>query len=436
MKVNVIGAGLAGCEAALQLAKKGIEVRLWEMKPKKFSPAHSSPLFAELVCSNSLKADRIENACGLLKEEMRLFGSVMMEAADVSRVPAGGALAVDRDIFSEYITKKIKENPLIEVVCGEKTEIDTDEYTIIATGPLTSDALSEEIIKITGEDELSFFDAAAPVVTKESIDFDKVFYAARYNKGTADYINCPMTEDEYNRFYEALVSAECAKLKSFENMTVFEGCMPIEVMAKRGIKTLTFGPLKPVGLVNPKTGKDDSYAVVQLRQDNMDATLYNLVGFQTNLKFGEQKRVFSMIPGLENAEFVRYGVMHRNTFIQAPSVIDEMYCCKKYPKLYFAGQITGVEGYVESASSGIMAGFNMARKILGERELYPSSKTCIGALPIYITHPAGSRLEPMNANFGIIDSLDRRVRNKQERYGIIARRALEELRENLKKIDE
>ena len=423
MKVNVIGAGLAGSEAALQLAKKGIEVRLWEMKPKKFSPAHSSPLFAELVCSNSLKADRIENACGLLKEEMRLFGSVMMEAADVSRVPAGGALAVDRDIFSEYITKKIKENPLIEVVCGEKTEIDTDEYTIIATGPLTSDAPLEKIIKITGEEELSFFDAAAPVVTKESIDFDKVFYAARYNKGTADYINCPMTEDEYNRFYEALVGAECAKLKSFENMTVFEGCMPIEVMAKRGIKTLTFGPLKPVGLVNPKTGKDDSYAVVQLRQDNMDATLYNLVGFQTNLKFGEQKRVFSMIPGLENAEFVRYGV-------------DRFYRMKAHEKVYFAGQMTGVEGYVESASSGIMAGFNMARKILGERELYPSSKTCIGALPIYITHPAGSRLEPMNANFGIIDSLDRRVRNKQERYGIIARRALEELRENLKKIDE
>ena len=435
MKVKVIGAGLAGCEAALQLAKEGIEVQLFEMKPKKYSPAHKSPYFAELVCSNSLKADRIENACGLLKEEMRLFGSVMMEAADVSRVPAGGALAVDRDIFSEYITNKINENPLIEVVCDEVCEINTDEYTVIATGPLTSDKLSEEIIRLTGEEELSFYDAAAPVVTKESIDFDKVFYAARYNKGTADYINCPMTEEEYGRFYEELVNAECAQLKSFENMTVFEGCMPVEVMAKRGIKTLTFGPLKPVGLVNPKTGKDDSFAVVQLRQDNIDATLYNLVGFQTNLKFGEQKRVFSMIPGLENAEFVRYGVMHRNTFIQAPNVIDEMYCCKKYPKIYFAGQITGVEGYVESASSGIMAGFNMARKILGKKQLCPTSKTCIGALPIYITHPAGGRLEPMNANFGIIDSLDRRVKNKQERYGIIAAQALEILKKNIENLD-
>ena len=430
MKVNVIGAGLAGCEAALQLTRQGIEVRLFEMKPVKFSPAHKSEGFAELVCSNSLKADRIENACGLLKEEMRLFGSVMMEAADVTRVPAGGALAVDRDLFSEYITNKIKSDPLIEVVYGEVTDINTDEYTIVATGPLTSGALFDRIFELTGKDGVSFYDAAAPVVTKESIDFDKVFYAARYNKGTADYINCPMKKEEYEAFYQALITAECAELHEFENMTVFEGCMPVEVMAKRGEKTLTFGPLKPVGLVNPKTGKDDSFAVVQLRQDNREGTLYNLVGFQTNLKFGEQKRVFSMIPGLENAEFVRYGVMHRNTFLQAPDVLDNLYRCKKYPKLFFAGQITGVEGYVESASSGIMAGFNMARLIQGKEPLYPDSRTCIGALPLYITS-AVTRLEPMNANFGIIDGLDIRVKNKQERYGMIAERALETLRQSL-----
>lgn len=430
MKVKVIGAGLAGCEASLQLAKQGIEVILCEMKPQKFSPAHKSKNFAELVCSNSLKADRIENACGLLKEEMRLFGSVMMEAADKTRVPAGGALAVDRDLFSEYITNKIKAEPNITIEYGEVTQIDPDEYTIIATGPLTSGDLFDTIFELTGKDGLSFYDAAAPVVTKESIDFDKVFYAARYDKGTADYINCPMTKDEYTAFYEELINAECAELHEFENMTVFEGCMPVEVMAKRGEKTLTFGPLKPVGLVNPKTGKDDSFAVVQLRQDNREGTLYNLVGFQTNLKFGEQKRVFSMIPGLENAEFVRYGVMHRNTFLQAPDVLDNLYRCKKFPKLFFAGQITGVEGYVESASSGIMAGFNMARIIKGKEPLLPDSRTCIGALPLYITS-AVTRLEPMNANFGIIDGLDIRVKNKQERYGMIAARAIEVLKDKL-----
>jgi len=435
MKIKVIGAGLAGCEAALQLANHGFEVELHEMKPEKYSPAHSSPNFAELVCSNSLKASRIENACGLLKEEMRLFGSVMMEAADVAEVPAGGALAVDRDIFSEYITDKIKLHPAIEIKYGEVTEIDTDEYTIIATGPLTSGALYDEIIKITGDEGLSFYDAAAPIVTKESIDFDKVFYAARYDKGTPDYINCPMTKDEYEAFYEALVNAECAKLHEFENMTVFEGCMPVEVMAKRGIQTLTFGPLKPVGLVNPKTGKDDSYAVVQLRQDNRDGTLYNLVGFQTNLKFPEQKRVFSMIPGLENAEFVRYGVMHRNTFIQSQKVLDNLYRCKKYPKIFFAGQITGVEGYVESASSGIMAGYNMARILLGKALLVPDSKTCIGALANYVTDESLVRLEPMNANFGIIEKYDERIRNKQERYRKIAERALEVLKNNIEKIN-
>ena len=365
MRVKVIGAGLAGCEAAWQLAKNGIEVELCEMKPQKFTPAHTNENFAELVCSNSLKADRIENACGLLKEEMRLFGSVMMEAADISRVPAGGALAVDREVFSKYITDKIKNHPLITVVNGEVTSIDTDEYTIIATGPLTSDALAESIKGLTGGDELYFYDAAAPIVTEESIDKEKVFKAARYDKGTADYINCPMTKEEYTDFYNALITAETAPLKEFENQKVFEGCMPVEVMAKRGEQTLVFGPLKPVGLVNPKTGKDDAYAVVQLRQDNKEGTLYNLVGFQTNLKWGEQKRVFSMIPGLENAEFVRYGVMHRNTYINAPVTLDKYYRMKKYPKIFFAGQITGVEGYVESASSGILAGFNMAAMLKG-----------------------------------------------------------------------
>ncbi len=425
--VKVIGAGLAGCEAALQLADRGISVKLYEMKPKKFSPAHKSGNFAELVCSNSLKADRVENACGLLKEEMRHFNSVMMQAADVSRVPAGGALAVDRDKFSEFITDKIKSHSCIEVITDEITEINTDEYTIIATGPLTSDALSETIIELTGDSGLSFYDAAAPIVTVESIDFDKVFKAARYDKGTADYINCPMTEEEYKAFYDALISAETAELKGFENSKVFEGCMPVEVMAKRGYETLTFGPLKPVGLTNPKTGKDDSYAVVQLRQDNSEGTLYNLVGFQTNLKWGEQKRVFQMIPGLENADFVRYGVMHRNTFINSPKLLDCHYRMKKYPKVYFAGQITGVEGYVESASSGIMAGYNMSCEMLGKTMPELDARTVTGALSTYIASP-NSNFQPMNANFGIVTGLTERIRKKQERYAKIAERALEEIK--------
>ncbi|MCH5211500.1 MAG: methylenetetrahydrofolate--tRNA-(uracil(54)-C(5))-methyltransferase (FADH(2)-oxidizing) TrmFO [Oscillospiraceae bacterium] len=424
--VKVIGAGLAGCEAALQLAKHGISVKLYEMKPKKYSPAHHSAGFAELVCSNSLKAERIENACGLLKEEMRHFGSVMMQAADVSRVPAGGALAVDRDVFSEFITDKIKSNPLITVINEEVTEINPDEYTIIATGPLTSDGLSETISKLTGGDELAFYDAAAPIVTEESIDKSKVFRAARYDRGTADYINCPMTKEDYTAFYNELINAETAKLKEFESGKVFEGCMPVEVMAKRGFETLTFGPLKPVGLVNPKTGKDDAYAVVQLRQDNAQGSLYNLVGFQTNLKWGEQKRVFSMIPGLENAEFIKYGVMHRNTFINSPRLLDRFYCMKKYNKVYFAGQITGVEGYVESASSGIMAGYNLACELMGRQKPEPSPKTAIGSLALYISNEANVKgFQPMNANFGIIDGLEKRIRNKQERYRLIAERALE-----------
>lgn len=432
MRVKVIGGGLAGCEAAWQLAEQGIEVTLYEMKPVKYSPAHSSEKLAELVCSNSLKADRIENACGLLKEEMRMFGSLMMEAAEAARVPAGGALAVDREVFSEYITEKIKSNPLIEIVNEEVTSIDNDEYTIVATGPLTSDGLTKAVAQITGSDSLYFYDAAAPIVTEESIDKSKVFKAARYDKGTADYINCPMTKEEYARFYNELITAETVSLKEFENQKVFEGCMPVEVMAKRGEKTLLFGPLKPVGLTNPKTGKDDSYAVVQLRQDNKEGTLYNLVGFQTNLKWGEQKRVFSMIPGLENAEFVRYGVMHRNTYIDAPAVLNRYYQMKKHPKVFFAGQITGVEGYVESASSGILAGYNMAKMIKGGEMFEPSAKTCIGALPIYISSQSEGKLQPMNANFGIIDGLNERIRKKQERYLKIADRALETLRNQLK----
>lgn len=433
MTVNVIGAGLAGCEAAMQLAKHGISVRLFEMKPQKFSPAHKSDNFAELVCSNSLKADRIENACGLLKEEMRLFGSVMMEAADVARVPAGGALAVDRDIFSEYITRKINECPLIETVRSEVTEIDTEEYTVIATGPLTSDALSEKIAELTGAEHMYFYDAAAPVLTEASIDRGKVFFAARYNKGTADYINCPMTRAEYDAFYTELINAETAPLKEFEDTKVFEGCMPVEVMAKRGEKTLLFGPLKPVGLVNPKTGRDDAYAVVQLRRDNREGTLYNMVGFQTNLKWGEQKRVFSMIPGLENAEFVRYGVMHRNTYIQSPRVLNRYYQMKERPRVFFAGQITGVEGYVESASSGILAGFNMARLINGGDMFEPSPRTCIGALALYISDASIEKLQPMNANFGIIEGWHERVKGpKTERYRLIAERSLALLREYFK----
>lgn len=432
MSVKVIGAGLAGCEAAWQLAKRGIEVRLYEMKPKKYSPAHSNENFAELVCSNSLKADRIENACGLLKEEMRLFDSVMMEAADISRVPAGGALAVDRDIFSQYITDKIKGHPLITVINEEVTEIDPGDYTIIATGPLTSDGLFPAIANLTGEDELYFYDAAAPIVTAESIDCSKVFKAARYDKGTADYINCPMTKDEYISFYSELINAETAPIKDFENNKVFEGCMPVEVMAKRGEQTLVFGPLKPVGLVNPKTGKDDAYAVVQLRQDNKEGTLYNLVGFQTNLKWGEQKRVFSMIPGLENAEFVRYGVMHRNTYINAPKTLNRYYQMKRFPKIFFAGQITGVEGYVESASSGILAGYNMAKLLQDEAMFEPSQKTCIGALPLYISSGTITNFQPMNANFGIIEGLGEKIRNKAERYNKIALRALDIIKEQLK----
>ena len=427
MKVKVIGAGLAGCEAVWQLVKHGIDVDLYEMKPVKYSPAHSNENFAELVCSNSLKADRIENACGLLKEEMRMFDSVMMDAADISRVPAGGALAVDRDVFAKRITEKIKNHPRVTVFNEEVTEINPDEYTIIATGPLTSDGLADEIKKITGSDELYFYDAAAPIVTEESIDKDKVFKAARYDKGTADYINCPMTKEEYTAFYNELITAETAPLKEFENQKVFEGCMPVEVMAKRGEQTLVFGPLKPVGLVNPKTGKDDAYAVVQLRQDNKEGTLYNLVGFQTNLKWGEQKRVFSMIPGLENAEFVRYGVMHRNTYINSTKLLDRTYQLKKNKNIYFAGQITGVEGYVESISSGLVAGINAVKQLRQEEKVEFSEYTMIGALAQYISTP-NEKFQPMNANYGILPELEgKKISDKKLKYGKLSDRALEKL---------
>ena len=424
MKATVIGGGLAGCEAAWQLAKNKINVTLYEMKPNKKTPAHHLNLLGELVCSNSLRADTLENGAGLLKAEMRLLGSLVTECADLTKVPAGGALAVDRVGFAQMMTDKIKENPYITVVDEEITKIPDDEIVIIATGPLTSDSLSKEIGAFLGEDYMYFYDAAAPIVTYESIDKSKVFKKARYDKGTADYINCPMNKEEYKAFYEALINAETAELKEFENDKVFEGCMPVEVMAKRGEDTLTFGPLKPVGLNHPETN-ESYYAVVQLRQDNKDGTLYNIVGFQTHLKFPEQKRVFSMIPGLENAEFVRYGVMHRNTYIHSPKTLTANYEAIKRPGLFFAGQMTGVEGYVESASSGIVAGIAAARKILGKEEINFPKTTATGALAHYISEFNGADFQPMNINFGIIESYPERIKNKRERYMKISERALD-----------
>ncbi len=428
MKATVIGGGLAGCEAAWQLAKNKINVTLYEMKPNKKTPAHHLDLLGELVCSNSLRADTLENGAGLLKAEMRLLGSLVTECADLTKVPAGGALAVDRVGFAQMMTEKIRQNPYITVIEEEITKIPDDEIVIIATGPLTSDALSKDISEFLGNNYMYFYDAAAPIVTYESIDKNKVFKKARYDKGTADYINCPMNKDEYLAFYNALITAETAELKEFENNKVFEGCMPVEVMAKRGEDTLTFGPLKPVGLNHPETN-ESYYAVVQLRQDNKDGTLYNIVGFQTHLKFGEQKRVFSMIPGLENAEFVRYGVMHRNTYIHSPKTLSKNYESIKRPGLYFAGQMTGVEGYVESASSGIVAGIAAARKILGKEEIIFPKTTATGALSHYISEFAGCDFQPMNINFGIIESYPERIKNKRERYTKISERALKTLNE-------
>ena len=422
--VTVVGAGLAGCEAAWQIANRGINVNLYEMKPQKQTPAHHLPYFAELVCSNSLRSDQLENAVGLLKEEMRKLDSLTIACADATRVPAGGALAVDRERFSKMITDKICAHKNITVKNKEIKTIPQDEFVIIATGPLTADILAEDIKRFAGQASLYFYDAAAPIIEKDSIDFSIAFKASRYDRGEADYINCPMTQQEYEHFYEALIKAETADLKCFEKQTVFEGCMPIEIMAKRGSQTLLFGPLKPVGLIDPRTGKQP-YAVIQLRQDNAEGTLYNMVGFQTHLKWGEQKSVFCMIPGLENATFMRYGVMHRNTYINAPKLLNAAYQCVQQPNVFFAGQITGVEGYVESASSGLVAGINMARKVKEEEFFIFPKETAIGALSHYISNGSIHDFQPMNVNFGLMPPLGQKIRKKREKNAKIAQRALE-----------
>lgn len=411
MKASVIGAGLAGCEAAYQLSRKGVHVTLYEMKPIKYSPAHHSDQFAELVCSNSLRSDALTNAVGLLKEEMRTIGSLVISAADHNRVPAGSALAVDRKKFSHEITEKIQNDPHIDVVNEEIGEIPSGPC-VIATGPLSSDAMIQAISSLIDDKYCYFYDAAAPIVTAESIDMTKAYRKSRYDKGTADYINCPMNEDEFNAFYEALITAETAPVHGFEDDKVFEGCMPFEVMAKRGRNTLLFGPMKPVGLEEPDGTRP--YAVVQLRQDNAEASLYNIVGFQTHLKWGEQKRILHMVPGLENAEFVRYGVMHRNTYINSPVCLRETYQFKNRDDLFFAGQMTGVEGYVESAASGMLAGINLAHVLKGEQPVEPGSETVIGSMSHYITHADPEHFQPMNANFGIVH-LNAKVKKKDRK---------------------
>ena len=438
--INVIGGGLAGCEAAYQIAKNKINVRLYEMKPEKFSPAHSNKDLAEIVCSNSFKSDLLTNACGLLKEELRRLDSLLIRIADETKVPAGQALAVDREVFSRRVTEEIKNNPYIEVIEGEITKIPEDEITIIATGPLTSDGLFEEISKLISEKELYFFDAAAPIVEKSSIDMTIGFMGNRYeeekkkdesydewlsrinNEQDKSYINLPMNKEEYETFWNELTNAEIATLHEFEKSEIFEGCMPVEVMAKRGIDTLRFGPLKPVGFDDPRTGKRP-YAVVQLRQDNKEGTLYNIVGFQTNLKYGEQKRVFSLIPGLKNAEFVKYGVMHRNTFINSTKVLNQNLSLKQNGKIFFAGQITGVEGYVESIASGLLAGINASNKVLEKEEYILPEETMLGALTKYIVTP-NDKFQPMNANFGILPELGEKIRDKKERYRRLSERSL------------
>ena len=420
-KATVIGAGLAGCEAAWQLASRGVHVTLIDMKPERFTPAHHSAGFAELVCSNSLRSDQLTNAVGLLKEEMRQLGSLIMKAADATRVPAGGALAVDREAFSRYVTEAMENHPLITVERREVTQLPA-ENAVIATGPLTSDALAEEIAKLPGLSTLNFYDAAAPIVSGESLDMTKVFRAGRYGRGD-DYLNCPMNREEYEAFYQALLTAETAEVHGFDGKQVFEGCMPIEVMASRGEMVMAFGPMKPVGLTDPRTGREP-YAAVQLRAENAEGTMYNLVGFQTRLKWGEQKRVFSMIPGLENAEFLRYGVMHRNTFLHSPGFLDRNYQMIARPGVYFAGQMTGVEGYVESASSGMVAGISLARQMMGMEPVDFTQLTAIGSLAHHVAHASGD-FQPMNANFGLIAAFPKKIRNKQERYGQIAARALD-----------
>ena len=421
--VNVVGAGLAGSEAAWQIAQRGVKVRLYEMRPVKSTPAHHTDQFAELVCTNSLRANQITNAVGLLKEEMRRLNSLVMTSADANAVPAGGALAVDRDDFSGQITTTLREHPNIEVIAEELSEF-PEGITVVATGPLTSPAMAEQIQQLNGAEGLHFYDAAAPILTKESIDFDKVYLKSRYDKGEAAYLNCPMTRDEFMAFRDELATAEQAEMHGFEDDQVFEGCMPIEVMARRGEKTMLFGPMKPVGLEDPKTNQRP-YAVVQLRQDNAAGSLYNIVGFQTHLKWGEQRRIFRMIPGLENAEFVRYGVMHRNTFMNSPEVLQPTYESKQKAGLFFAGQMTGVEGYVESAASGLLAGINAARMAQGQATLTLDPATAIGSMANYITHTNGKHFQPMNANFGILAPLPEKIRDKKARYQALAKRALD-----------
>ena len=448
-EVIVIGGGLAGTEAALQIAKRKIKVKLYEMKPIKYSDAHTNINLAEIVCSNSFKSNLLTNACGLLKEELRVLGSELIPIADSVSVPAGQALAVDREEFAEKVTKKIEENPYIELIRKEVIEIPNEEIVIIATGPLTSDNLSSEISKLTGSDKLHFYDAAAPIVEKNSIDMKIGFYGDRYeeerkkdedievwkkriSEQQASYINLPMNKEEYENFYKELVNAEVVILHEFEKREIFEGCMPIEIMAKRGIDTLRFGPLKPVGFTDLRTGKRP-YAIVQLRQDNSEGNLYNLVGFQTNLKFGEQKRVFSLIPGLENAEFVKYGVMHRNTYINSTKLLDNTYNMKKNSNIYFAGQITGVEGYVESISSGLIAGINASNKILNKEKIIMPKETVIGALADYIS-TENTNFQPMNANFGILPKLAENIKDKKERYNKLSKRSLNILKQYKTKI--
>ena len=437
--IVIIGGGLAGCEAAYQIAKRGIKVKLYEMKPVKFSPAHTNSNLAEIVCSNSLKSNLLTNACGLLKEELRNLDSLLIKCADKTSVPAGQALAVDREKFSELVTKRIKENPNIEIINKEVKQIEKDAITIIATGPLTSEGLIDQVLKLTGEEQLYFYDAAAPIILKDSINFDIAFYGDRYsqekkkeetieewkerqNKETKDYINLPMNKDEYEEFIQELINAEVVELHEFEKREIFEGCMPIEIMAKRGNDTLRFGPLKPVGFDDPKTAKRP-YAVVQLRQDNKSGTIFNMVGFQTNLKFGEQKRVFSLIPGLEKAEFVKYGVMHRNTYINSTKLLDQTYQLIKNKNVYFAGQITGVEGYVESISSGLIAGINAVQNFNKKDKIIFPKETVLGALSQYISTP-NKKFQPMNANFGILPELDEKIKDKKIRYEQMAIRSL------------
>ena len=426
-RINIIGGGLAGTEAAYQIAKRGIKVRLYEMKPLKYTSAHSNENLAEIVCSNSFKSNLHTSACGLLKEELRKMGSLLLEVAEETKVPAGQALAVDREEFSKRVTEIIRNNPNIEIINKEIKNLEDfeNEIVIIATGPLTSDDFADYIGKITGIDKLYFYDAAAPIVTKESINFDIAFWGDRYGKGDSNYINLPMNKEEYSKFYNELVNAEVIELHEFEKKEIFEGCMPVEVMAKRGEDTLRFGPLKPVGFTDPRTG-NRPYALVQLRQDDTNGTIFNLVGFQTNLKFGEQKRVFRLIPGLEDAEFVKYGVMHRNTYINSTKLLDDTYCLKQNRNIFFAGQITGVEGYVESIMSGLLAGINAVNKILGEKQFVLSEKTMSGAITKYIS-TINEKFQPMNANFGILPQLEEKIKDKKIKYGKLADRALENI---------